>query len=308
MFTEVTSFVVNSFFCKKNGDSSEIEYRLDIPQEYTEAITHFSVVAANIPATFTQLDSGDTITLSENSKSTTVVYTPGTFKTKANAMLDLQNKLSAMSPNQFTYQVTDSNIILDDGAMKITCSDNTQTKNISFNGKYLQYIYGLNQTNSFITSLTGTFMNLNPISTIYIHSNICSTFNTSGMNTADIIAAIDISQCGKAVYFDMYHNMKPFSGQQTARFKLTDFDNFYLDLSNNDWLMTINLYSYQETWIHRLNHFLTIAAHSLDQKEELKEEHDQLLFNNAHILSHFFKKEGDHLVPIRQSQNLYELD
>lgn len=309
MFTDVSSFIINSYFCNKlNNSTTEIEYVFDIPQDHLQTITHFSVVNVNLPNTFTQLDEQDMLELVEGLQSATIAYTAGTYKTKANAMLDFQNKLNQISPNQFTYTVTDNNAILDDNALKITCSDAIIQKQIIFKDKYLRYIYGLNKTNNFVSSLSGYSMNLNPISSIFIHSNICSSYNTSGLNVSDIIASVDVKSCGTTVQYDMYHNMKQFTGQKNAKFYLSDFDNYYLDISNNDWIMTINLYRYQELWLDRLNHFISLAAQSFEQKEEQREEQDAIEFNNIHILSHFFREKDGVIYPIKRTRSYGSLN
>lgn len=249
MITNLQSFEINSFYCKANNGTSDISYYLDVPQDFLEEVTHFSVISATIPNTWTQLDDTDILGLVEGDKSATFNYPIGSYYTKQNMMSHLQQILNQISPNRFTYTVQDNSILLDDKAIHISCNDTTLAKNIVLNGKYLKLIYGLGDGNPFTSSLVSKPTNLYPISTIHIHSNISASLNSSGLQSNDIIASVNVDKCGTEAQFDIISNMKPFSKQRNLEIRLTDFDNYYLDLYDNHWVVTIAFFTYREGFI-----------------------------------------------------------
>ncbi len=256
MICNLQSFEINSFYCQKNNDSSDISYYLDVPQDYLDSVTHISVTSINIPDTFTQLDETDNLVLVEDTDQVQIVYSIGSYYTKSNMMLDLQTKLNANSPNGYTYTITDNNTLLDDRSMKITVNDNTKTKQIILSGKYLRYLYGLDETNTFTDELISKPINLTPISTVYIHSNCCGGYNTSGLASSDIICALDVKKCGTEQVYSVLDNAKPFNPVRNIRLKLTDFDNYFLNIYDNEWRLTITLFTLEESWISKVSSFI----------------------------------------------------
>lgn len=260
MITNIQTFEVNSYYCTKNGDSSDINYYLDVDQHFLDNATHFSITSAYVPNTFTQLDHSDSLILTEGNVSQTYTYSLGTYLTKQNMMTHLQQILNGLSTNNFSYTISDNNILLDDKAIKITCSDTTVTKTITLKGKYLTCIYGLQNTNTFTNTLIGFPTNLFPIAAVYIHANICDGYNSSGLGTADIICSVNYHNCGTEQTYGIRENMRPFSPNKNIRFYLTDFDNYPLDLFNNDWKITISFFSYREEYISKINQFIDYAS------------------------------------------------
>jgi hypothetical protein len=260
MITSLQNFEVNSFYATQNQTSSSISTFLDVPQHYLNEITHFSITSATIPNTWTQLDHTDQLSLSENGITKSFTYTNGTYKSKINMMSHLQQILNSISPNSFQYAVTDNSLLLDDNAIKISVNDSVMTKKITLNGKYLKAIYGLPAVSSFIQNYSGASVNLYPISTVYIHSNICASFNSFGLNTSDIVASVNVHMCGAEQQWNIKENMKPFSGNRNMNFYLTDFDNYPLDLFGNDWKFSICFFNYKEEWIGDLTQFMNYST------------------------------------------------
>jgi len=254
MIINLQIFEVNSNFCKKGELSSDIIYSKQLPDVYNESVTNISLLSANIPNTFTQIDDTDKLILTEGESSAEYVFPIGTYYTKQNMMQDLARILNSISPNAYTYSVSDNNTLLDDRAIKIFCLETNTPKKITLVGKYLKAIYGLNEETSFTSIAISKPVNLSPISTIHVRCDKARGYNSTGLGATDILASVDVQKCGTTIEFpSILHTMKQFNRDGSdIRFYLTDFDNMPLDIYDNDWKLTFALFTYAEGFIDKI--------------------------------------------------------
>ena len=270
MITDLSSYVINSYYCQTlAGKTNQINYSFDLPQSYLETVTHMSVISLSIPATWYQLADSDYIILVEGSQSVKIVYSDGNYNQKSELIIDLQEKLNNNSPNGYTYTVVDYDTLskIKLNAIKISCSNINENVSIKIPDNHLRIMYGLGEINNFINgSLLTSSINLTPISTLYVHSSACTSFNNSGIQSSDIVASLNIVGgntsslnplgINTSASYSLKGNMKHFSGQKSVTFSITDFDNELIDLNGNNWDIQICLFKYEEILIEKFKLYI----------------------------------------------------
>ena len=275
MILNLSSFSINSYFCKKqNGSTSQIEYFFDIPQSYIDETTHMSVTYLSIPNTWYQLSNSDSITLIEGFQKIELFYKDGNYNSKEDLINDLQQKLTNGSPNSFTYTVTDGDIgsLIKKNNIKITCNNTSEEIQILIGDNHLRLLYGLREVNNFVNGeIISETINLAPISSLYVHCSGCVSYNNGGIDSSDIVASLnivggnvsDLNKLGLRTFasYELKANMKRFSRTKNMLLSITDFDNEIIDLNNNNWDIQICIFRYEEIlydkWLLYIDYELT---------------------------------------------------
>jgi hypothetical protein len=263
----------------------------DIPQNYLENVTHLSVISLSIPPTWYQLANTDYIILAEGAYKTTIKYTDGNYNSKQELLDDLHKKLEAYSPNSYKYTVADSDLTISPktNGLIITCTTpNALPISIEVPDNHMRIMYGMSQNNTFFNNslVTKLPINLTPISTLYVHSSACTSFNNGGIFSSDIIASLNIIGGNVSsvnpiglrtdTMFSLKGNMKVFSGQKNVTFTITDFDNEIIDLNGNNWDIQICLFKYEEEWISKWALYIEYEL----MKDHIKENNEYGIIQN----------------------------
>lgn len=159
------------------GTHGQFTIKLEIDQSrYFDRVV---VLDCSIPKSYYMIDVGHNyFTLVEDLLNVAIVIPAGNY-TRVSLKTTLQSILNTNSPHGYTYGILFDNISqsVDTGKLTFTVSGNgsIQPQFIFANGLYEQLGFESNTTNDFMfnTLVSSNVINLNPESTIFIHSNIC---------------------------------------------------------------------------------------------------------------------------------------
>ena len=179
-FTEKETFYINSNIAL-NGTSENFSYTFKFHKDvkYDKVV----VLAASIPKTYYLIqDNNNTFTLNEGVFNTTITipignYNVNSFKTTLTSLLNANTKISAIySINNVNFSQT-----ADTGKYTFLVTNNASIQPKFYFNTALYEVMGFNKnsSNTFVgNSLTSVnVVNFSKESTLFIHSNICKTYD-----------------------------------------------------------------------------------------------------------------------------------
>jgi len=211
-----------------SGSDSDFTYRIDFPRN-TE-YTHVVLLDISIPKSFYLVQDGyNTFTLDEDGKTATITLTSGNYSLRS-LQATLTTLLNTGSPNGWTYAVSYPNAdTVERGKMTFTVSGNSGVQPSFILTTNLHHILGFssNTTNTFVgDTLTSTnVINLQKETTLYLHSNLCMSYDNDILSS---IYANDDADFSNITVQNM-------NAELTAKpLKHTKGDVYYFKLINHD--------------------------------------------------------------------------
>jgi len=239
------TFYINSNN-RLSGTNSNFTHRIDVPKnaQYTKAC----IIAASIPKSYYLIQAGlNSFTLSENTD-VTVSISIGNYSRKS-LRDELISKLNSASPGGWSYSVSfPPNTEVDQGKFTFSVTGNSIQPSLVFSsaktGLHQQLGFNRGSTNTFSgdTLISTNVINLQRESTLFIHSNLCST------GTDDIIQEIYTKgETFSQISFEnpnVEYYSKPITttNTNTISIQLTDEDGTLIDLNGINMVLTILMF------------------------------------------------------------------
>lgn len=181
-FTKNQIVYVNSAN-RQTGTNSDFTFQIDLNPnaDYDRVV----LLDASIPKTYYVIQDGfNTFQLQENTTTVTITLPAGNYNRTSfrNVVTGL---LNLYSPGSFTYTITNQNIQTTQDAGKYTYSvtgnGSVQPIFIFTTNLYEQFGFNANSSNQFTNNqlVSLNITNLQPESTLFIHSDICQNFNNN---------------------------------------------------------------------------------------------------------------------------------
>lgn len=237
------------------GNSWNFIYKIDIPKNIVDKLTHVSITNVNIPKWwYTIQNNYNEFHFTENNVMIDVFIPIGNYW-KNQFFWMISSLMSSSWLNWLTYVMWDYIWSYDTGLIKIIAWNNTNNYQIQliFNDWWdVWYAFGFNQysTNNFNNNILiwQNIINLNYANNILIHSNwVISDIND--INSNDILCNVycwsfqNFSYITQ--YFDIISNMKKFKWpSNNFTFYFSNEDNDIIDFNNVELWFTINFFTY----------------------------------------------------------------
>jgi hypothetical protein len=244
-----------------NGTNSSFTVQLDVDRniEFDRVV----LLDCSIPKSYYLVQSGyNTFTLTEGTSNVTITMPIGNYN-RSSLKNVLTTQLNASSPNGYIYTITNQNLqnTQDTGQYTFSVSGNGSTQPIfTFTTNlYEQLGFNANSTNQFVSNqlISPNITNLQPESTLFIHSNICQ-------NHSDNILQNVISAQSPDYSFIVFNNPNPREYSKVFRkgtantfyFQLTDENGVVINTNGLNIVMTIMVYQ-----LNRIDELLKAYIH-----------------------------------------------
>jgi hypothetical protein len=281
MIINKLDFHIDTKLREKNSESdTNFYYKLDIPQEYINKITHVSLLYFTCPKSAYVVEANNNRNLfllwKEGIGYINIYITEGNY-TNTNTYgdtYDIKKELKTQLDNATGNVWTISKYLhpnVETGKFLFECDDATNKKfDFSTTTNNINEIMGFSnitsETEIFTNSIVSTTIcNLNKDNVIYITSDICVQDNKElNLNSNSILDVIYISQ-NKLLSFitethDIINNMKLFSKKKNGiyHFKLFDEKGLIIELNNISLSFTLTLFTYVDVYniINKISNYI----------------------------------------------------
>jgi len=203
-----------------SGTTSNFIYKISLPADIKNTITHCSIIMLSVPKSFYQIEEGlNNFILNENGTNITITILPGNYK-KIQLFNKLISLLNSATLNNLIYNIEDEYNDHDTGKLKITITNNINNYQVYllFNKndiyKILGFTFNKNYyfNNNILTS--ENVINLNRESNLYLHSNIIRNKNNILNVGNDVLTILYTNTTLNFSYiikdYELLSNMKDF--------------------------------------------------------------------------------------------------
>jgi hypothetical protein len=247
-----------------NGNHQDFEIKVDITNGKIVDYDSVVVLSASVPKSYYAIEDGrNTIDLIENSTTTTISITPGTYSASDFTNL-IQGLLNDNSSQGWTYAMS---INLSTAKYTISVSGNGGNQP-SINPKEVYEKFGLLRNT--ITAFTGdsltsiNVVDMSPENDIFIHSNISRGSNTNDDILIDLFGS-GVPPFGRIQFFNPEPDQYAKDLNTTSdvyRFYITDEDGNIKNLNGVNWTATL-LFFKKSTIPQKIKDVISLMAETI---------------------------------------------
>lgn len=240
-------FYVNSLD-RTAGTSSNFTYKFNNIDQ-TNDYNKICVLNMCIPKTYYLISSiNNSFTLQEDVTQVMITVPSGNYS-KTSFRVTIQNLLNTLSPNHYTYTITEDNVLsaADTGLYHFSVSNNGGIQPIIIVSSEVHNQLGFqpNTSNVFVGNLLNSthIVNFNLKNTLYLHSDICQNNNGNNVLQEIFTTGIPTNSYIQFVCVDVEAYSKTYLPKQDSfTFYLTDSENNPIDLNGIEMNLTVIIY------------------------------------------------------------------